>query len=125
MEKQQLTEEELDRLKKSLSPESYAFYERQFGNQLGMFPEYTKLVDCPVELTFNLSINALEQDSEGHNIGSVGLSNYTFHIPVPTGHNHEKYIETFLNHFEQAIMKASDKTEEEIISTKKESLSNE
>lgn len=124
MEKQPLTEEELDRLKKSLPPDSYAFYERQFSNQLNMFPEYTKLVDCPVELTFNLSINALEQDSEGHNVGSVGLSNHTYHIPVPTGQNYEKYIDTFIKHFEQAIMTASDKAEEEL-STNKEKQSNE
>ena len=123
MEKQPLTEEELDNLKKILPADSYEFYERQFSNQLDMFPEHTKLIDCPLELTFNLSINILEQDTEGRNIGSAGLSNYTYHIPVPTGQDHQQYIQTFISHFEQAMLQASDKAEQ--IPNKEERLTNE
>ena len=118
MEKQPLTDEELDKLKSLLSEDSYNFYERQFKNQLDLFPEQTKLIDCPLELTLNLSINVLEQDEEGTNIGSAGLSNYTYHIPVPSGEDHQKYIDTFISHFEKAIVTASEQTEKTLTEEK-------
>jgi hypothetical protein len=107
MERDPLTEKELDRLKEILPESSFEFYQEQFGNQLNLFPEATKLIDCPLELSINVTISVLEQDSEGKNIGSHGLKDYTYHMPVPTGQDHEEYIVSFLEHLEKSMIEAN------------------
>lgn len=114
MDKQPLSEEELNKLKEILPKDSFEFYERQFNNQLNLFPEAAKLIDCPVELSFNIAVKVLEQDSDGRNIGVLGLSDFTYHIPVPSGVDHNVYVRAFLKHFEDTIVVVSDKTDVEL-----------
>ena len=119
MEKLPLTKDELDKLKSILPKDSFDFYERNFSNQLNLFPETTKLIDCPIELSLNVSVNVLEQDAEGRNLGTIGVRDYTYHMPVPSGHNYEDYIRTFLDHFERAMITASDQVKPQLAEAEK------
>lgn len=114
MEKLPLTKEELDKLEENLSRESFEFYKRQFDQQLEMFPETTKLIDCQHELVFSMTVNVLEQDQEGKNLGSSEIRTNTYHIPVPSGNNYQEYIGTFMQHFEKSMITAADITDKQL-----------
>lgn len=110
MEKLPLTKNELDSLKKNLPEDSFEFYKRQFDQQLELFPETTKLVDCKHELVFSMSVNVLEQDDEGKSLAASEIRTNTYHIPVPSDVDHKEYISAFMQHFENAMITAADNT---------------
>lgn len=115
MEQKNLTKEELDRLEQNLPKDSFEFYKRQFDQQLEMFPETTKLIDCQHEIVFSMNINALEQDADGRSVGSAELRTSTYHIPVPSGADYKEYIDAFMQHFEKAMITAADNTDNELL----------
>jgi hypothetical protein len=119
MKTEPLTKEQLDKLESVLSKEKFDFLKQQFENQLNLFPEETKLIDCPHEIVFGLNINVLEQNEEGLNIGSKEISSKTYHIPVPTGVHYEDYVNTFVDFFEQAMIHAANQTDKQILDPNK------
>lgn len=111
MRPNELTKEQLDKLEEILPKHNFDILKHQFDHQLNFFPEETKLIDCPHEIIFSLGINVLEQDKEGYLVANKEVSTRTYHIPVPSGIKYTKYVKTFTDFFEEAMLTAAEKTE--------------
>ena len=71
-----------------------------------------KLIDCPHEIVFTVESNILEQNEKHENVSSTFLHKRTFHMEVPPKEDPKKYMDGFLQHFEQCLLNTIEEKDE-------------
>lgn len=69
--------------------------------------EYQKLTDAPMEIIFNITANAVEQNDKAENIGSKQICTKYYHIPVPSGSDYNVFMSTFFDFLENNLASAA------------------
>jgi hypothetical protein len=118
-------EEMYSELEKILTKEEAEEIRNRFENQLNFFPEEIKLISCPHEIVFSVTANALEENDDGHTIGSKELTTRTYHMPVPEGRDYNEFIAAFMEFFEKTMVEAHNHAKENTKTKESEELSNE
>ena len=72
-----------------------------------------KLIDCPHEIIFSVEANILEQNEKHENVGSKLIHKTNFHMEVPEGKDAIKYMEGFLQHFQECLLQTAKKENDE------------
>jgi hypothetical protein len=93
-------------LEKILSKEEVDEIKNRFENQLNFFPEETKLISCPHEIVFSITANVLEENEDGHTVGSKELTTRTYHMPVPSDKDYHEFIDVFMEFFEKTMIES-------------------
>ncbi len=82
------------------------------GQYNELFEDYKKLTTAPHEILIKINANILEQNEKGEYIGSKGMFEQNYHIPVPTGAICSEYVDAFFGFVKQALIDTINKTEE-------------
>lgn len=65
-----------------------------------------KLIDSPHEIVFTVEANILEQNEKHENVSCKLLHKTNFHMEVPENKDAMKYMEGFLQHFQQCLLQS-------------------
>ncbi len=65
--------------------------------------ENQKLSDAPIEIIFNITANAVEQNDKGENIQSKQICTKYYHIPVPLGNDYNIFMNAFFDFLEKQL----------------------
>lgn len=82
-----------------------------------LFEDQQKLTTAPHEILIKINANVLEQNEKGEYIGSKGMFEQNYHIPVPTGTLYTNYVDAFFGFAKQALIDTINKTETETSTT--------
>ena len=85
-----------------------------------IFEDQKKLTTAPHEILIKINANVLEQNEKGEYIGSKGMFEQNYHIPVPTGSLYTSYVDAFFGFVKQALIDTIDKTEAETKKTEED-----
>jgi len=85
-----------------------------------IFEDQKKLTTAPHEILIKINANVLEQNEKGEYIGSKGMFEQNYHIPVPTGSLYASYVDAFFGFVKQALIDTIDKTEAETKKTEED-----
>lgn len=69
--------------------------------------ETHKLSDAPAEIVFNITANVVEQNEQEENIRSKQICTKYYHIPIPSGADHNIFMNTFFNFLENNLASAA------------------
>lgn len=83
-----------------------------------IFEDHKKLTTAPHEILIKVNANILEQNEKGEYIGSKGMFEQNYHIPVPTGTICTEYVDAFFGFVKQALIDTITKTEDTANPTK-------
>lgn len=110
-----ILKDNIEKLKKIVdSPllmEEIIDHKRQFENPSEEF-ETKKLIDCPHEIVFNITAQALSQNEKGEITGSKDICVKNFHIPVPIDKDYNHYMHVFFDYLEKNIINSIDSANE-------------
>lgn len=67
-----------------------------------------KLIDCPHEIVFNITAQALSQNEKGEIVGTKEICVKNYHIPVPVDKDYNHYMSVFFDHLEKKIIESID-----------------
>lgn len=65
-----------------------------------------KLIDCPHEIVFTITAQALSQNEKGELIDTKDICIKNYHIPVPIDKDYNHYMSVFFNHLEKKILES-------------------
>lgn len=100
---------------KNLNPEDIAKSVDIAGANYGeIFEDQKKLTEAPHEIVVKINANVLEQNEKGEYIGSKGMFEQNYHIPVPTGVLYKNYVDSFFEFVKKALVDTIENTENKI-----------
>jgi hypothetical protein len=118
---EQLNEEYIELIKnmKDLHPDSIKDVLGMASAQYGeIFEDQAKLTTAPHEILIKVNANVLEQNEKGEYVGSKGMFEQNYHIPVPTGVVYGDYVDSFFGFIKEAIIDTINKTDNRTQDTK-------
>lgn len=77
-----------------------------------IFEDQQKLTTAPHEILIKINANILEQNEKGEYVGSKGMFEQNYHIPVPTGSLYASYVDAFFDFIKEALVDTINRTEE-------------
>ena len=72
-----------------------------------------KLIDCPHEIIFTITAQALSQNEKGEIVGTKEICVKNYHIPVPIDKDYNHYMSVFFDHLEKKIIESIDDSNQE------------
>lgn len=118
---EELNEAYIDLIKnmKDLHPDNIKDVLKNASSQYGeIFEDQTKLTTAPHEILIKVNANVLEQNEKGEYVGSKGMFEQNYHIPVPTGAIYGDYVDSFFSFIKEAIIDTINKTDNKTQDTK-------
>ena len=104
---------------KNMHPDNIKDVLQMASSQYGeIFEEQTKLTTAPHEILIKVNANVLEQNEKGEYVGSKGMFEQNYHIPVPTGVVYGDYVDSFFGFIKTAIIDTITKTDDKTQDTK-------
>ena len=102
----------IDKLKEMHPDDIRSALDLSSGQYDEIFEDHKKLTTAPHEILVKINANILEQNAKGEYIGSKGMFEQNYHIPVPTGSIYTEYVDAFFGFVKQALIDTINKTEE-------------
>lgn len=104
---------------KNLHPDDIKDVLKIASSQYGeIFEDQSKLTTAPHEILIKVNANVLEQNEKGEYVGSKGMFEQNYHIPVPTGVLYGDYVDSFFAFIKEAIIDTINKTDDKTQDTK-------
>jgi hypothetical protein len=104
---------------KNLHPDDIKDVLKMASSQYGeIFEDQSKLTTATHEILIKVNANVLEQNEKGEYVGSKGMFEQNYHIPVPTGVLYGDYVDSFFAFIKEAIIDTINKTDDKTQDTK-------
>lgn len=108
-------EEQIKQLREALEKQIQQEQNPQFQYQelADLTSDTQKVATTPSEIVFDITAKVLSENEKGETVNTKEIMTKKFHIPVPIDKDHNKFMNVFFKHIEEALLDSTKKAYEE------------